>query len=392
MTDIIHAKCPSADGKKDPNDFRDDPRFLSNIENIEESPDQSTWAFLMGLSVTNKLEEMESILKNSTFVIPEMAISGMTTLFYSWPNGGKTLMVMNFLIKGIREGILKAENILYINADDNYSGLYYKGRIAKKWGFNMISPAQNNMTPSDVIKTLLNLASSGEAEGKIIILDTLKKFADMMSKSSQASLYQSLRELNAKNATVLLLGHANKHLSPDGDLIYEGTADTLNDVDVAYAIYTLTDKTAERQIVEFRNIKDRGQVTPKVSYSYTKTQNSSYDEMIESVERLDDGDAQAARASTRVDALREKYASVIHFVTAVLEKGPHNESQILAAHKSEEFDTASEITRNALRAGLRELTGHDWDMNRLAAQNNAKVFNLKGAFAAQYRVAKTGEI
>jgi hypothetical protein len=60
---------------------------------------------------------------------------------------------------------------------------------------------------------------------------SLKKFADLMSKGGSRSFFQLMRSLTQRGATVVLLGHTNKHKGPDGKLIFEGVGDVRNDVD-----------------------------------------------------------------------------------------------------------------------------------------------------------------
>ena len=64
-----------------------------------------------------------------------------------------------------------------------------------------------------------------------MIFDTLKKYADLMSKGGTRTFLTLLRSLTLRGATVLLLGHTNKHRGPDGKLVFEGVGDVRNDVD-----------------------------------------------------------------------------------------------------------------------------------------------------------------
>ncbi|MEJ1470943.1 MAG: hypothetical protein RPU59_07750 [Candidatus Sedimenticola sp. (ex Thyasira tokunagai)] len=289
---------------------------------------------LIRLSVTNRIEEMKANLENDYFILHELALAGQITLFYAWPNTGKTLLFLTLLIQSIKAGRLKAEDLFYINADDNYKGLYTKGRIAQQHGFHMISPAEANTSPKVVLAMLDALASTEAIKGKVIVMDTLKKFVDMMSKRDQAALYEVLRRLVTKGATVIIAGHANKHSDVDGNLVYEGTADTLNDIDCCFSMYRMTEQDAERQVVEFRREKDRGEVIAKVSYEYTRQPGDSYTDIINSVKRLDESQAEQAALEQRASDLKGDFESEILFVTGLLSKGPLSQSEILKRHKS----------------------------------------------------------
>lgn len=328
---------------------------------------------LTNLSATHRISEMKKNLSNDFYIIPDMALAGQVSLFYAWPNTGKTLLFFYFIIKGIEDRTLKPDDILYINADDHYRGLFTKTQIAKKYGFFIISPAEAGVSPTDIIQLLDELAGSDEATGKIIILDTLKKFADMMDKRSQADLYSVLRRLVAKNASVIIAGHANKHLDTNDHLVYEGTSDTMNDVDCVYSVYCLSDREDPKQIVEFRREKDRGDVTPKVSYSYRKERGMHYEEIIKSIRRLDDTEADQVNILKGQKDRKTQYKKELMFVSELLKSGPKNQSAILD-QLSKLDPLKRKISRNSLRAALKDLTGEAWTVER--GEKNAAIYTL----------------
>ena len=326
-------------------------------------------------------------MQNDTFIFPDLALSGQITLFYAWPNTGKTIFFLRFIRDAISEGRLKGDDVIYINADDSYKGLYTKAQIAKKFGFRMISPSEAGVSSQDILTMLLEVSADDDAAGKVILLDTLKKFADMMSKRSQADLYETLRRFIAKGGTVIIAGHANKHKNADGNLIYEGTSDTMNDVDCVYSMYRMTDQQEENQIVEFRREKDRGDVIAKASFQYRKG-GLSYIDMLDSVSRIDDDEAQRVAAERRNQELMQDYETERGFVTALLrEQGPLNQSAIKRALK-ENDDLSGEITKRRLTTALKQLTDICWTVKRGA--NYAKVYSLIGADASEYRMASSG--
>jgi hypothetical protein len=343
---------------------------------------------LKELSVTNRISEMEANMQKDTFIFPDLALSGQITLFYAWPNTGKTIFFLRFIRDAIHEGRVNGDDVFYINADDSYKGLFTKAKLAEKFGFDMISPSEANVKPQDILKMVSEIASEDDAAGKVILLDTLKKFADMMSKNSQAELYETLRRFNAKGGTAIIAGHANKHKSADGNLIYEGTSDTMNDVDCVYSMYRMSDPQEENQIVEFRREKDRGDVVAKASYQYCKD-GSSYIEMLNSISRIDDDEAQQVVTDRRNQELRERYETERLFVTTLIHKrGLLNETEIVKARK-ENGDLSGEISERGLKTALKKLTGICWTVKR--GENHAKVYNLMGAGARDYQKASSGE-
>lgn len=340
---------------------------------ISISNDDSPLLTLTNLSATRRISEMKKNLSNDFYIVPEMALSGQLTLFYAKPNTGKTLLFFHFIIKGIENGSLKPSDIFYINADDNYRGLFTKAKIADKFNFNLISPAEAGVSPNDIINLLNQLAESEDAVGKIIFLDTLKKFANMLDKNSQASLYSVLRRLVAKNSTVVIAGHANKHPDYEGNLVYEGTADTFNDVDTVYSIYRMSDREDPKQIIEFRREKDRGDVVSKVSYSFQKKRGMHYKEILKSIRRLDDTEADQVNILKGQKDRKTQYKKELMFVSELLKSGPKNQSAILD-QLSKLDPLKRKISRNSLRAALKDLTGEAWTVER--GEKNAAIYTL----------------
>ena len=346
---------------------------------------------LKELSATNRIDEMKSNLENEYYVMDGMALDGQITLFYAKPNTGKTLIFMKLLIDGIEANKIKAADILYINADDGYRGLCTKTEIALQYGFEMIAPAEAGIAPADIITLLDEMANTNDAKGKIIVLDTLKKFADMMSKRDQANLYMVLRRLVAKNATVIIAGHANKHLDKDGNLVYEGTSDTMNDVDCAYSIYLMTEPSGD-VVVEFRREKSRGDNIYKASYGYGREVGISYINLIDSVHKLEDSQAEKAAALGDQKLIMERYESEILFITDALKKGELNQSALLAKLKGlNGEDIACEVSVRTLKSALQVLTNILWTSSR-DKHNNASIYKLIQKSSFSYADVKSGSL
>jgi phage/plasmid primase-like uncharacterized protein len=345
---------------------------------------------LSSLSVTNRLDEMLANIKNEKFIIPGMALSGQTTLFVAKPNGGKTLFLMRFLSDLVAGGDVAPKKIIYVNADDNYTGTADKGAIALELDIIMIRPAECAVTPAKVLELLIEAAEQGDAGGLIIVLDTLKKFADMMSKTGLSTVFKMFRELNAKNATVILLGHANKYPDKEsGKLIHEGTADVINDVDCAYYMYNQSEKDDETQIVEFVNEKDRGDVKMRATYSYKKNAGMSYSDMMASITEVDGEDAQRLADEREKQDARKRYESVIMFMEDILKGGQLIQSAIVKAR--EDHPLGVEFSLAELKAALKRFDGEIWESTRDRKASNALTYALKGKAAKAYMMASKGE-
>jgi len=351
---------------------------------------------LKSLSATTRIDEMKKDLKNETYIFDGLALAGQITLFFAWPNTGKTLLFIHFLIESIRRESVKPENIFYINADDDFRGLVAKSEIAKEHGFQMISPDESGLSSQEIIDMLLALADSGEAAGVVIILDTAKKFVNLMSKSEQSSFYSALRKLSVKRVTVILAGHANKYPNIEGELVYEGTADTLNDVDCAYSINRMAPLDSDEMTIEFRNIKNRGDVQKTASFSYNNRGEASWPDRLQSVKPLDAKAAGTARFEKIKQDKIDKYDSQRLYVSALLKIGSLNQSSILKKHTEHRQDSDSllhplafEISVRELQAGLDKLTDVVWWVKR-DFNNNAKIYSLIDCDGSIYQQTKDG--
>ena len=116
--------------------------------------------------------------------------------------------------------------MIYFNEDDGAKGVLQKAKMGRKHGMAMItlanSPDPMLKNTDDALRLLSQMREEGQADGKIVICDTLKKFAPVLNKSDMRDVLHVFREFAAVGGTVILLGHCNKHRSMDGRLIYEG--------------------------------------------------------------------------------------------------------------------------------------------------------------------------
>jgi len=328
---------------------------------------------LRSMSTVSRVDDMKKNLENEFYVFDGLALDGQMTLFYAKPNTGKTLIFLRLIIDAIQDGRIKAEDVFYINADDSYRGLTTKSEIAKKHGFEMISPAEAGLSPQEIISLLDEISQTNEAKGKVIVLDTLKKFADMMNKSSQKALYESLRKLTTNNATIIIAGHANKKLEDD-KLIYEGTSDTMNDIDCAYSINLMTEPEGD-VVVEFRREKSRGDNTAKVSFGYKRSSGMSYQQLLDTVYKLDDSQVVRVKSLSDIQQKMNRYESEALFIKTILKDGVMNQTEILQAYAKDEA-AREEFSKSSLKKCLNDLADIVWTVTRDYSKNNIKQFAI----------------
>lgn len=143
-------------------------------------------------------------------------------------NGGKT-SVAKF---AAGELVASGFTVLFFQEDASAGDLPALHDHAKAHGYSLLNSTLAGSTPDEQIKVLRGLARDGvDLSNYIFFFDTLKKYVDLMSKGGARGFFQLMRALTQRGATVILLGHTNKHKGTDGKLIFEGVGDVRNDVD-----------------------------------------------------------------------------------------------------------------------------------------------------------------
>jgi hypothetical protein len=238
-------------------------------------------------SLLGNSAELAKTYSEPYFVLFYLALRGQWTLIYAAPNSGKTLLTLYMLSLTCRNDEEFGAHVYFINADDNFEGMLEKLRIAETYGFNMLVPGYKSFRAADLIALLDELCKSGNAHSTVIILDTLKKFSDLMDKSQQRRFNEAVRIFTMQGGTVVALAHTNKRKGADGKPIPEGTADMLNDADCAYLLYEVS-SNGSTKTVTFENIKSRGHSPHSLSFEYSTTPGLKYTELLQSLQVIDD--------------------------------------------------------------------------------------------------------
>jgi len=181
---------------------------------------------LMTMEVTKETVEK---LDDAKFIYSQLIVAGHFIVFCAKANGGKTTIMVYVSAELAKAGY----RVLYINADASASDLKTYAEHAHDHGYTLLNPDLTNGSAEKVITSLKGMSQQLEADYSktVLILDTLKKFADLMQKSKAKEFNNILRALTAKGMTIICLAHTNKYNDADGKPIFEGTGDLRNDVD-----------------------------------------------------------------------------------------------------------------------------------------------------------------
>jgi archaellum biogenesis ATPase FlaH len=295
-------------------------------------------------SVNGKSEVMRKKMHDDVFVLYGIAILGQLTVIYAKPNTGKTLITLAMLVDSIKAGRIKGENVYYINADDAYKGSIQKLELAEKYGFQMILPNSKESAiefkATEFNGHLRQLINDEAAHGVIIVLDTLKKFTDLMDKKKGSEFMELAREFSLAGGTMIMLAHTNKNRSADGKLIAGGTSDITDDCDCAYTldevegIYALDEMEGNgepRKDVLFENFKSRGNVKKELLASYSIDENiSDYFDLFNSVQIANSGDTEQAKKERDAATKASEDKAAINAIIDAIEQGNCKRLEIVA--------------------------------------------------------------
>lgn len=206
-------------------------------------------------------DDVVAKFSDAEFIVQDMIVRGHLTSIVAPGNAGKTTIFIYFCEQFVQKGF----DVLYVNVDASPGDLKRHFQHAKKYGYKIIAPdAIQGKSATDVLKYLEKAKNSDMDMSKIIIiLDTLKKFVDIIEKKALKSLLQTLRSLTVKGATIIMLGHTNKHPDKDKKLIFEGTGDLRNDVDEMIYLDSIKDLGGKSISITARPDKMRAPLKPK---------------------------------------------------------------------------------------------------------------------------------
>jgi hypothetical protein len=325
---------------------------------------------LSSFSITRITHELRLQMLEDVYVLKDLAILGQWSVFYASPNTGKTLLTLWLLREQIQSGELSPERVFYINADDAFKGAVEKAELARELGYQMLVPGINGFNTKEVLPLMSALVEHKQAHSAVIILDTLKKFTDLMEKKAASEFGKIARMFVSSGGTLICLAHTNKHKDHDGKSVYTGTADIVDDADCAYVIEG--GEASGAKLAEFRNIKARGDVKLTVSFRYDK-EAGSYEQLIDSITRVDG----AAQGNLAAEAALNKAIELDSEVTrAMLAFIPEN-----GVAKTELVKLVAEDTGQSRRKIIIVLErwcgddywkGHRW--HRQTEDKNAKVY------------------
>ncbi|WP_298220751.1 AAA family ATPase [Halothiobacillus sp.] len=325
-------------------------------------------------SLNGSAESMRQKMLEEVFIMGEIAILGQLTAIYAKPNTGKTLITISLIIEAIKSGRINAGDVFYVNADDTFRGLVSKLELAELYGFNMLAPGENGFNTKHFAEYLKLMARQGTASGKIIVLDTLKKFTDLMDKTNASEFMTTARAFTQAGGSMVLLAHTNKNRDAEGKVIAGGTSDIIDDADCVYLLDEIGMIPGQKTVL-FENLKARGDVAKKAAYSYSVERGLSYRQLVDSVESLDDQTVQKAAQERDQQEARLRDQPAIEALSEAIRLGFVSRTVLLDEAKNHCGLSRPRLAKvlDAYEGGALE-PGKQWRMKRGA--DNRHIYEL----------------
>jgi hypothetical protein len=263
------------------------------------------------MSITGQYQDLAQASRGLEPVLGQIAMRGQYTLIFAAPGKGKTLLTLHLIEEGIAEGRLDPSHVFYVNADDSEHGMLEKLKLAEELGIGMLVPGFNKFSPKQLPGLLTELGQSGLASETIVILDTLKKATPTNDKAKISVFNEHVRGYITLGGTFIALHHVNKNRNEDGEVVFSGTSDLVDDIDAGQILDVVsTDKLTKTQTVIFKRIKGRGGVVHNAAYRFSIADGLSYKELLASVEEVDP-DTLAAVRQGELDKAQEPIIEAI---------------------------------------------------------------------------------
>ncbi len=325
-------------------------------------------------SLKGKSKSLEMQMLEEVYVMKPIALLGQCTAIYAPPNAGKTLLTIHLLVDGIKSGRVKGDDIYYINADDTLKGLITKLKIAEENSFEMLVPGHRGFETKMFVRYLKVMIKTESANGKIIILDTLKKFTDLMDKKMASAFMNIAREFVSKGGTIIFLCHTNKHKDSEGKGVYGGTSDIVDDADCAYVMDVKSDDKFTKH-VRLRNIKSRGNVEPEIDYQYISSKESSYLDRLSSIKSLSVDEIQTVVGKAEMHEDLTENAELIDVITSALNNGYRAKTKLIQYVNFETGVNRAKILKVLnCHTGIDYCSGHRWQYSIQAS--NSHLYSL----------------
>jgi hypothetical protein len=277
------------------------------------------------------------------------------SVVYGSPGSGKTLVTLSDIRRSILDKTIKGEDVVYVNLDDSAIGLAEKAEILAELKIKMIKEFDRKM--------LYSMIDENVAKGKVIIIDTVKKIANLMDKANVAGMMKDLKNFTHVGGTGILIAHANKHPGPDGLPVLEGVGDLRNDADCVVRvqrhkdIITMSNDNKHRSYVELEAI-------------FQTLETKDYKSLMYSIKQLSGQDAIDLKLQREQECFKEDNRRLIETITEMIGLFPVQKTKLV-----DDLVKDTGLSRRFIVTTLELLEGDLLDLEK--GDNNSKNYSLR---------------
>lgn len=357
-----------ADSLEDLSEIDDLDDYKAPAEPSAIKPDHAALHPLSKYSLLGQGPKIEAQSRLSKPILGNALLLAQASIIYGTPNVGKTVVVLYMVLEAVRLGHIDPAKTFYINADDSSQGVSEKLSFLDDAGVHTLVPGFEGFKPSALAEAITKMIATGSCDGVIIIIDTAKKFVDLMDKRASANFGDTCRQFVMKGGTVIALAHTRKNPSLSGKPVYGGTSDFMEDFDAACLLVAAAERSPKgEKVVQFQFQKRRG---PNVdeAYAYADDPALSYFERLNSVRLVDIDEMDKYAAADR----QLSDAELINTTLDCIEAGVVQKMTLVR-----EVVRRSNVSRRAATQVLERYTGDDPEVHHwtfAVQERGAKVF------------------
>jgi len=300
-------------------------------------------------ALKSALSKVSHPMKSKMVAMTELSV------VYGSPGSGKTLAILSDIRRSILDGTIRGVDVVYVNLDDSAIGLAEKAGILAGLKIKMIKEFDLMM--------LHSMIEENVAKGKVIVIDTVKKIANLMDKAQVADRMKQFKKFTHVGGTVILIAHSNKNLGPDGFPVLEGVGDLRNDADCVVMvqrhkdIITMSNDNKSRSYVELEAI-------------FQTSETTDYKSLMYSMEQLSGPEAKDLKLQREQECFKESNSRLIDTITEMIGLFPVQKTKLV-----DDLVKDTGLSRRFIVTTLELLEGDLWDLEK--GLHNSKSYSLR---------------
>lgn len=267
-------------------------------------------------ALNGRTSELQELAQEQVPLLGGLAVKGQAGVWYAGPNVGKTLTAVKMLKLDVEEGRLKGSDCYYAAADDSAAGALDKLAVLEPLDVQVIVPGFHGFRANNLPNIIESSIVNGTAKRRFLILDTMKKFTNLMDKGNSSGFAALFRKFTLHGGSVLGLAHTNKRADQDGNPIFAGTSDIRDDFDYAFTMKKVPSVIEGRTMVQADCIKSRGCVVQQALLSYPSDTERPYPDLVASLQLISQDEHKRLMAEIEMAQDAEVIAAVIGQIQA----------------------------------------------------------------------------